>query len=572
MNNLENTISSVGWKKTGTFGLYVPEYIRFVKPMENIIAYLTFSEIFPNEPNSIEEIKKIYLTYFNRDILQVLGKLNYILATKYDGKVDDYPFANAILFDSKIVGLDKWRGVRKYASRQQMLSNLKMAILCASDNPKKFVHNDKKKFGKLIYRITEYLEGALKDSHEPEIVRALMARNMLLNSSLNFYLAIARYYYIFNKLSFGNKQYFKDFFKKYLKIDFNFYLWVGFAIWGFYERKNYKHRLSKPNEFILSGNYFAKANKYTKKNYSKAISLISNNIEGFKKELIKEEKLNGELYSFQAFFRSPLIRDKDTFFLLDKHYLEQRITEGAFWQIFDDAKSNNLKRKLKGYWGKVFERYVYDLIKSVYKDDERIVSEIADTKQETYGVDVLLNYPKTLITIEITTRKIPYNVWIEANPKNTKKFIKELLIGNGKRGKAVQLHDLWLKIKNKEAKIENITDLGITRIIPIIVFEDVPPVHQGLWAIYEEVLLECGLRKEFVDTLIFWSVKDLETALGLVEEGKSLIDIIDSASKSGYLHDSINNFLNHTKQKVRYPKFCRDNFEDWGKDTNLLFR
>lgn len=559
----------MGWKRIGAFGLYVPEYITYVKPMENIIAYLTFSEIFPNESNSIEEIKRIYSTYFNKDIIQMFSKLNYILETKYDGKVDDFPFANAILLDSKILNLEQWRGKRKYISRQQMLSSIKMAILY-SNSSGKLVKDNKEESGKLLFRVTDYLEGKLNESHKPEIVRALMARNMLFNSSLNFYLAIGRYYYLFTKLFFDGKTKFEDLFRKYLKINFNFYIWMGFAVWGFYEKKNYQIRLSKPNEFVFSNNYFRLTNSYTRKNYDKVINLISNSIEGFKKELIKEEKINGELYSFQAFFRSPLMRDDQFFYLLDMKYLEQRITEGAFWQILDKAKSNRLKRKLKGYWGKVFEKYVYDLIKSVYKDEKRIASEIV--RDETYGVDILVYYPKTLITVEITTRKIPYNAWIEANPAKTEKLIRELLIGSNKRGKVAQLYDLWLKIRNKKAVVKDIQEADTTRIIPIIVFEDVLPIHPGLWAIYEKIFKEEGYKKEFTDSLMFWSIKDLETALGLIEEGKSFIDIVDDISSAGYLKDSVNNFLSHSKRKVRYPRFCRDNFDDWGKDIKFLFR
>jgi len=88
------------WKRLTDYGIYVPGYVQFIrrKADENIIPYLTFSDLFPGEGNSLGTIKKTYTKFFLRDIVQWLSKINYVISRKYTGMdIDDYPLAESLL-------------------------------------------------------------------------------------------------------------------------------------------------------------------------------------------------------------------------------------------------------------------------------------------------------------------------------------------------------------------------------------------------------------------------------------------------------------------------------------------
>lgn len=87
------------WKSLSTYGLYVLSYIDIVytKPMENIISYVTYRELFPEEKNTLELLKNLYGDYFVRNITQFLCKLYYIHSQKYSGVEADFVFANTLL-------------------------------------------------------------------------------------------------------------------------------------------------------------------------------------------------------------------------------------------------------------------------------------------------------------------------------------------------------------------------------------------------------------------------------------------------------------------------------------------
>jgi hypothetical protein len=62
----------------------------------------------------------------------------------------------------------------------------------------------------------------------------------------------------------------------------------------------------------------------------------------------------------------------------------------------------------------------------------------------------------------------------------------------------------WKKIKDRSASLSNI-DIGtINRIIPIVVFENGIPIHHGSWSIYENIMIDHGISKEFAKDVLFW--------------------------------------------------------------------
>src|SRR5258708_6121696 len=295
-------------------GILVPKSTllpKFETPKldRDVFAYATFGLLFPKEENSLSIIKKEFKNYYIQDIIQVLAKINYIISSiYYKPDLQELNFLKQFLEDEQIEIINKQKDKIKLVSRQQVLANIRLALLYS-------VHNSK---------------------------------------------------------------------------------------------TNQQKRLSQPHEFLFNSNYFRKANKRARVKLLKALENLSDNSEFFHKEFKKMNQKGGEYFAFNIIWRKPIFKTEvGAYYALDLKYLEDRLTFGAFWFIFDKAKSDEERSNLRGKWGNIFESYVNYLFKETYKAKEKVVYFELDGDINC-GVDIILYYPDVLFLIDVTTRQITH--------------------------------------------------------------------------------------------------------------------------------------------------------------------
>lgn len=563
LRKIVSPFNSLRWRRIFYLNPFrFPLPLSFRDPRKDLGVYVSFSELFPKQLNSLDIIKKEFSQFFVRDIVQWLCKVNYYLRDKYVSSLpEEYKLAQDFLSLTDSIDFSHLKGSRKFFSRQQILSNLRLALLHSKDNKhKKIVEYNKELAFKMVYRVTDFME--LRKIRNRRTTRAVVMRSLLFGRNYTFAMAMGRYNYIFRTL--GEKLLYPSgkpknwslnkIFKEVTKVSFEFYLAIGFAIWGFYEKRNFAKRFSKPNEFLFAKNWFKKTNYFTKRNYGKVLKITSSTFPEIRSELLKTTIANGEFFSFQHFFRKPLVRDHNSYYLLDLGYLEQRFTEGAWWHVFDS--SLDTKQNLRAYWGKLFEHYILDLVQSVVKP-KLVLSEI---KGDSSGqVDILINLEDTLIAIEITSKRLRLVDWVSGDPELIEKGIKEILLGSDEKGKGKvqQLFNLWGKIRKREIKLAGIDLDKIKRFIPIIVFEESLPIHDGVWQVYKKTLRQGGIPTKFSNLLHLWSIEDLELVLGDTERGKNFVEVIDNIIKAGYQFSSIRNYYKFERKIWKAPKMVK---------------
>lgn len=150
-------------------GLLVPRWTAQLDPPKtglqldrDVITYATFKELYPQNTNSEEELKKSYSEYWLNDVIQVLAKINYIAFFTQYGKTnkEELSLMAPFLDDVALSNFLHHKELRKLVTRQQLLANLRLAFLFASENPdSKKVFGSEKPFGKVLYRVTDFLEG-----------------------------------------------------------------------------------------------------------------------------------------------------------------------------------------------------------------------------------------------------------------------------------------------------------------------------------------------------------------------------------------------------------------------------
>lgn len=561
-------------------GLLVPKWTiqpKLKSDLEkDVLTYSTFKELFPNEHNSKALIKKEYGKFWLNDIIETLAKINYIVFFTQHQKTskEDFGIALHFLKETAVFNFLENKETRKIITRQQMLANMRLAFLYASAaQTKKLVRGNEKAFGKLIYRVTDYLENRIrfKDEKNPtkkerQQLYLSLARNLFFNEPSNFALALSRYWYIFNKVAYrgkNKKTKIKKLFKSATKVDYNHLLAVGFAIWGFYCESNKNKRLSKPEEFLFTENYFKSTKKKVRQKLSKALEVVTGDYEYYKKEFIKI-KISGEHFYFNPFWKKPILKNsRGAYSVLDINFLEERLTEGAYWMIFDHLLAKKANKgtlsRFGGQWGYIFEDYVNDLVISTFPQKPlRVLFEVDG--DNTGGVDLIIIYPDTLFLIEVTTKKVRYDHWISGDYSKIEKSFYRIFIKDGNsKGRVVKLYEAIQKIKAGKISIDGYDISNIKHYIPIVLFEKSPPMHRRLWHIYESFIQKNGITdRKFLDDLDFWDIEELEMVLADVQRGKSMPEILIEKEKAGFFKDSIKNFfIIHRKHFEKHSVLSR---------------
>ena len=545
-------------------GLLIPKW-TLAKPTKNnfdkeVIAYGTFRDLFPDDQNSEELIKSSYSSFWVYDIMEVLCKLNYIVSFTQlkESTKEDLALAYTFLEDTAVYNFLNHKETRKIITRQQLLANIRLALLYASETQTgKTVLGNEKEFGKLIYRVTDFLESytRFKDEKNPtdterKKLYLTMARNLFFNESSTFVLALCRYWYIYNVVAYrkqNRKAKIKHQFKQATKIEYNNLLAVGFAIWGFYCESSKSQRLSKPEEFLFNENYFRNTDKKVRRGLTNALSMIAGDFSYYRNEFSKI-KTTEEHYFLNPFWKKPLFKNSHgAYSIIDSKFLEERITEGAYWMVFDELiEGNASKKELSDFgsqWGCIFEDYVNELVASAYsKKPKRVLFEKNGDK--TGGVDVIIIYPETLVLIEVTTKKVRYDEWIRGDYSAVKDSFYRIFIKDERsKGRVVKLYEAVQKIKSAKLQIDGCDMKNIKRILPIVVFEKSPPMYNRLWHIYNTFLKENGIKDQvFLDDLDFWNIEELEMVLADVQHGKTIPEIINEKDKVGFFKNSVRNF------------------------------
>lgn len=521
------------------------------------ITYVTFEDLYPKEKNSISAVRKEYSDYFIKDVMQVLAKINYFASHSYYKAMDEEVKIIAPFLDKDSLSILLIRkNQRKALSRQQLLASIRSAFLyCSNDSKAKKVFGNEKAFGKLIYRITDFMEDINKKDKTDlskwpgkKKLYISFARNMVFNEGSTFVLSLSRYWYIFNRVAAKQKHRsirLKRLFSKATRTDYNYLLSVGFAIWGFYSEKERSKRLSEPHEFLFSSSYFRKTNETSRHKLIKGLKNLSAPVQYYQDEFKKQKPISGQHFSLNPFWRKPILHsEKDAYHIIDIKYLEERLTTGGFWFIFDEVVADNkLASELKGKWGLLVEEYVNQLVKKTFPTRPKTVFSEIDG-DETGGVDLIIVYPDTLYFIEITTKQVAYNIWIESDETKIEESLKRILIKDNKsKGRVVKLQESIQKVRDGTLKLEGVDVTSIKNFIPIVLFEQAPPMHRRLWQFYEHLLVENGISdRKFLDDLDFWDIEGIEMLLADVEKGKILPEILKEKEDAGYFKDSLRNF------------------------------
>lgn len=179
----------------------------------------------------------------------------------------------------------------------------------------------------------------------------------------------------------------------------------------------------------------------------------------------RRDEVYGFYRNFQDFFDRPIFKiDHDNFCILDLKFLIEGLCSGFLWRIKDKASLQNIHQELKGYYGRLLEKYFTFLL-------EQIFGHANISKAPGSGPDSIVETDDYLIIIEFTTEYYRFSSLYNTSTKSFMEDLHRLLFNKGKdnpdgrnkkdKGKFLKLNE-YLNVTGKQGKT----------IIPVLVTEN----------------------------------------------------------------------------------------------------
>ena len=283
----------------------------------------------------------------------------------------------------------------------------------------------------------------------------------------------------------------------------------------------------------------------------------------------RREKVTGFYRRFRDFFDRPVFKiDDDNFCILDLKFLVEGMCSGLLWRIESQASLQNIHQGLKGYYGKLLEKYFVFLLNRIFN------KEFQDSDS---GPDYIVETDDCLIIFEFTTEYFRFASLYNASIDPAKDDLHRLLFNHGKndplsRGK---------KDKGKFLKLNeylNSTGQQGKTIIPILVTEnylgDYDLLNQfdnlldkkiqkyGLTNIQEHKPLILCLD----DLEIFWALSNEDKA---IQELETHIQTWEKSDKGKFLYN-FSYFMSSHNDIIKNESYT--NFFDYSKFLDELAR
>jgi len=263
-------------------------------------------------------------------------------------------------------------------------------------------------------------------------------------------------------------------------------------------------------------------------------------------------------------YNQPLLEIQEGVFIpLDMGYLAATLSEAPFWrlllQLLRDERAKEA-HQLKTALGRSLEWYVAELLRpaALSPTTTRLWSDWDGTVPHKAGIstpDAVLLEDGVLFVIELTAQFLPPHVVVSGDPDLIEKELRALWFGEGKKnapGKLVQLERACTAIRDGKLPLEGVS--RETRIVPILLTLRYQPQDAVLLRWHGDLMRAEGFSEEFIDSLVFLDVPDLERLMVMKVAGKAWQQILDAFRESPYAGQGFANFASYSSLETdRHP-------------------
>jgi len=257
-----------------------------------------------------------------------------------------------------------------------------------------------------------------------------------------------------------------------------------------------------------------------------------------------------QMYQLFELYEHPLVRlPSGIAFVLDAYFLQQRVTEGAYWALFNSLKADDKEGPLREAFGHATEWYVSELLRRTYAPtDERRLWLGWDgdfVSREGNLPDAVIREDDVLYFLEVTTSSLYASEMASGDPDIVESGLRRVWLG-AKEGGSSKLPQLAGAIRSFRAGHLTLPNLPLDRtykIVPVLANLRLLPQWPGAVGWYRQIMRDGGLEQLFVDDLLILDLRELEEVAELELEGVSLTDILERRRRFKHPETAIHNLL-----------------------------
>jgi hypothetical protein len=569
--------------------------------MAEHIIYILYSELFGSSPTE-DQLSSLVASFQKLPTFAFLTMCNMFLSLFYKRdenlEVQRRLFQN--LVDDEIERLAKLKLSRESIvkrpmfHRQQLLTLMKRVLLESPDNYGNDSNEDRQarsQLGRACLMINDFListdqvarlTGEVKSEEDwnnrlDELFAQWLPVAELMNPPDIFH-AIARsdeYFKIFEQefsnVTFSNGQNLTEFFSHTNGVTIKNYLRLIYCVFAWYYTKDLSELEGDTANFNINRATFFSNMQIPEEEINSFFKMNSLDLAGLSQEIQKPLTKIPLIpqYNLVAFRTYPLVFLSDNVVTcVDASFLIEKLASGIYHAIFNSLPRQGIDRnEFFKHWGKVFEKYVDQILRQVYPPlSGRLYSfqdfEKVKTKQE--GLDGVIDSGDSLIVMEYkggflkAEAKYSGDIGILSDDLE-KKF------GCGERGAGIEqlarkLEMLFNKDPKERKTFSNFDVSRIKKVYPVLIVQDlslqIGLANNKLRRIFEEEKESHNIDPSLiVRPLSLLTIEKLENLLPYLDAGDfTFVDILEEYTTGSYEPlDSFHNVLYYYREKKKIP-------------------
>lgn len=563
--------------------LFAKEKVNTVN--DPIGAYVSSHELWIKRQPALDPILSELALFDSKDFFQFLCKVGVVLHEEIHGQTPklEIGLLRLILEDDWYRKVLLWLGSKKRLKaihRPLILATLR--FLLNANTAGKLVKGHEKEIGPILLDINsvglerDYTERVKKATNEKEHQRILFASMVRLgfySNTEDFGSSIARYWAIHMhgfravKNKFPGEYYdFESSFRDEFVLSFSETLSLTFGIIQHY-KQNIEKFFIRPEDFLIGESFFSNVNEQLRSRaYNVFLYLATTWDEHVLAITNQFSKIgNNNIQQFSSFYDHPLMEiAPGSFFPIDMDFLEYKISEGAYWQLFNQLKNRGKQKelkKLRSSMGHAVEWYAGELLKSAFSVSLESTKEIwldwdgeVISKDKGYSIpDAIIIEGDTAFIIEVTSTSLLPSEIISGEPDLLETGLKRIWFERTEQspGKLRQLQDSIEALITKKTELQGGQDIQSKRFIPILVTLRSVPQITALNHWYRELMMDNDLTQSFAENVQIIDLDELERLVSLKIQGVSWKEVFQKKYVSSQSNNSVHNFLHSHGYKAQ---------------------
>jgi hypothetical protein len=290
--------------------------------------------------------------------------------------------------------------------------------------------------------------------------------------------------------------------------------------------------------------------------------------------LVRDAELRpgDDLTTIQNF---PLIEIAPKCYLcLDPGFLVEKAGRGFYWTLFSRVGAD-LKARLPGFWGSVFESYVNSVIQRSYTGQGKFIPDPRFPNNDG-SFDACIQEGRDLIIFEHKSSVIRADAKYGGDVGKLEKELRMKFIdGDGKGRKGVsQLSSGLERFLGGEA-LGDLTCAEISRVYPVIVCLESSATAPYMARYFAEQFKNIYPRKKYpqvVAPLFTFGIADVENLLGYLSSFR-FSDILESYHKANrsMITSISNSHVPILKNATEGPNVVKERFSEFGREIEKVF-